>query len=302
MTYSFNVAGTIHNGFILMRLIFGGLLALCFCTTAFAETSVWKAQKNGATIYLGGTIHLLQQSDYPLPAEFDKAYKAADLVVFETDIGLLNDPATQMKLLAQGVYGDGSTIDKHLSPKVYAELSSYCLANGIPLQQFNRFRPAMLISILTMLELKKLGITEEGVDAHYYALATKEHKPVKWLETPAEQLNYLVSCADGHEDEFVSYSLNDLQDTSEQLTAITTAWRKGDGAKIDGIMIAEMKSLAPYIYKKLVIERNKNWLPIITAGQQPPRSIFILVGVAHLVGEEGLVETLRKGGYKVEKL
>jgi uncharacterized protein YbaP (TraB family) len=278
------------------------LFMLLCCSAALAESSVWKAEKNGAVIYLGGTIHLLRHSDYPLPTEFDKAYKAADLVMYETDIGLLNDPATQMKLLAQGVYGDGSTVDKHLSPKVYAELSSYCQVNGIPLQQFSRFRPAMLMTILTMLELKKLGITEEGVDAHYFARAKKERKPVKWLETADEQLGYLVASADGHEDEFVSYSLKDLQETSELLEVLTAAWRKGDGNRIDVAMVAEMKTAAPYIYKKLLLERNRNWLPIILAEQKPPKTLFILVGIAHLVGPDGLVESLKKSGYKVEKL
>ncbi|NJD92436.1 MAG: TraB/GumN family protein [Geobacter sp.] len=286
----------------LKSVILSLLTVLLCCSAAMAESSVWKAEKNGAVIYLGGTIHLLRQSDYPLPTEFDKAYKAADLVMFETDIDLLNDPATQMKLLAQGVYGDGSTVDRHLSPKVYAELSSYCQANGIPLQQFSRFRPAMLMTILTMLELKKLGISEEGVDAHYFARAKKERKPVKWLETADEQLGYLVTIADGHEDEFVSYSLKDLLETSEQLEMLTAAWLKGDGNKIDGTMVAEMKTAAPYIYKKLLLERNRNWLPIILAEQKPSKTLFILVGVAHLVGPDGLVESLKKSGYKVEKL
>lgn len=284
---------------VFLQLMLGALLSLLLCATAAAESSVWKARKGSSTIYLGGTIHLLRQSDYPLPAEFTKAYKAADAVMFETDIALLSDPATQKKLLTKGVYGDGSTIDAHLSPGVYAELSSYLAANGIPLQQFSRFRPAMLMTILTMLELKKLGITEEGVDAHFYALAKKERKALKWLESPEEQINYLVSCADGHEDEFVSYSLKDLKETSDQLAAITAAWRRGDEAGIDGIMVAEMKSVAPYAYRRLVIERNRNWLPTITS---TPGTTFVLVGVAHLVGEDGLVEALRKSGYKVEKL
>ena len=299
MTCSFSIYGAGRGSLVLKLLVLSGLLFLCICTNAVAESSVWKAQKGSSTVYLGGTIHLLQRSDYPLPAEFDKAYQAADAVMFETDIGLLNDPAIQVKLLAQGAYGDGSTVDKHLSPKVYAELASYSAANGIPLQQFSRFRPAMLMTILTMLELRKLGITEEGVDAHYYALAKKERKALKWLETVDEQVNYLVSCADGHEDEFVSYSLKDLKDTSDQLSSIMTAWRKGDSARIDGIMVSEMKSLAPYVYRKLVIERNRNWLPLIKNAQG---TTFILVGVAHLVGEEGLLESLRKSGYKVEKL
>jgi len=284
------------------QLICGLLLLLMLCTTAAAESSVWKAQKGSSIVYLGGTIHLLRQADYPLPPEFDKAFQAADLVLFETDIGLLNDPAIQQQLLQKAMYSDGSTIDKHLSARVYAELSSYTAVNGIPLQQLSRFRPAMLMTVLTMTELKKLGIIEDGVDSHYFALAKKNHKPVKGLETVAEQLEYLISCADGHEDEFVSYSLKDLQETDGLLELLTAAWRKGDDAKIDRLMTVEMKTAAPYVYQKLLLDRNKNWLPLILAEQKPLKTLFVLVGVGHLVGPDGLVESLRKSGYQVTKV
>ncbi|NQY94638.1 MAG: TraB/GumN family protein, partial [Campylobacteraceae bacterium] len=39
----------------------------------FAQTSIWKIQKNDEIIYLGGTIHLLRAKDYPLPIEYEKA-------------------------------------------------------------------------------------------------------------------------------------------------------------------------------------------------------------------------------------
>lgn len=289
----------IPRGIALKTLFLACFLILVICTAAMAETSVWKATRSGSTIYLGGTIHLLRNSDYPLPPEFDKAFKAADVVMFETDIGLLNDPATKMKLMTNGVYSDGSTVEQHLSPKVYTELKSYTDANGIPLKQFNRFRPAILISFLTMLELKRLGVTAEGVDAHYYELAKKEKKSLKWLETADEQMNYLISCVDGHEDEFVSYSLMDLKDAAVQLATLTSAWRRGDAAGIDKLLVSEMKGTAPYVYKKLIVDRNRNWLPVITATNG---TAILLVGVAHLVGEDGVIEALKRSGYRVEKL
>lgn len=54
-------------------------LTLCLCLLlisqkASAQSSVWKVEKNGRQIYLGGTIHLLTKADYPLPGEFDLAY------------------------------------------------------------------------------------------------------------------------------------------------------------------------------------------------------------------------------------
>ena len=284
------------------RVIVSIVLVLFVCTWASAESSVWKAQKDNSIIYLGGTFHILRETDYPLPPEFDKAYKASEIVVFETDIGKLQDPATQQKLLAKAMYADGSTIDKHLSAKAYGELSAYCEANGIPLMAFSQFKPSMLMVTLTLMEFMKLGVTQQGVDMFFYELANKDKKVVEGLETVDEQINYVVSMADGNEDEFVTYSLKDLKTIKQQFKTLANAWRKGDAGKLDELMVAELKTQQPKLYKKLITDRNRNWLPLIDANQKTPRTKFVLVGVGHLVGPDGIIEALKKKGYKVDKL
>ena len=284
------------------RIIVSIVLVLFVCTWASAESSVWKAQKGNSIVYLGGTFHILRETDYPLPPEFDKAYKASEIVVFETDIGKLQDPATQQMLLTKAMYADGSTIDQHMSAKAYGELSAYCEANGIPLMAFSRFKPSMLIVTLTLMEFMKLGVTQQGVDMFFYELASKDKKVVEGLETVDEQLDYVVSMADGNEDEFVTYSLKDLKNVKQQFKTLANAWRKGDVGKLDELMVAELKTQQPKLYKKLITDRNRNWLPLIDANQKTPRTKFVLVGVGHLVGPDGIIEALKKKGYKVDKL
>ncbi len=41
---------------------------------------------------------------------------------------------------------------------------------------------------------------------------------------------------------------------------------------------------------------------MIDAYQKTPQTEFILVGVGHLVGQDGIIEALRKRGYKVTRL
>ena len=277
-------------------------LVVFVCTWASAESSVWKAQKDNSIIYLGGTCHTLRETDYPLPPEFDKAYKASEILVFETDIGKLQDPSTQQKFLSKAMYADGSTVDKHLSAQTYGELSAYCEANSIPLEAFRQFKPSMLIVTLTVMELMKLGVTQQGVDLFFYELANKDKKVVEGLETVDEQINYVVSMADGNQDEFVTYSIKDMKNLKQQFEILANAWRKGDSKKLDELMVTELKTRLPKLYKKLITDRNRNWLPLIDAYQKTPRTEFVLVGVGHLVGPDGIIEALKKKGYKVNKL
>jgi uncharacterized protein len=280
----------------------GLLLVLLFCTCAVAETSVWKAQKGKVVLYLGGTCHLLRASDFPLPPEFEKAYRASDVVVFETDLAKLQDASMQQKLMSSAMYHDGTTIADHLSPKAYQQLKAYCDANGIPLSTFGRFKPGMLMVTLSLLELMKLGVTQEGVDKYFYQLAQKEHKPVDGLETAEQQIEYVMTMADGSEEQFVSYSLEDMKTLKEKYDELSDAWRRGDAARLDRLMIAELKGRQPDLYKRLITNRNRNWLRQIDRYEKEPQTRFILVGVGHLVGENGIIESLKKKGYRIEQL
>ena len=253
-------------------------------------------------MYLGATCHILRETDYPLPPEFDKGYKASEIVVFETDIGKLQDPSVQQKLLAQAIYTDGSTVDKHLSAQAYGELSAYCKSNSIPLETFKQFKPSVLIEMLTAMEFMKLGVTQQGVDLFFYELANKDQKIVEGLETIEEQIDCIVSMADGNEDDFVTYSINDMKNIKQQFEILANAWRKGDAEKLDELMVTELKTKLPKLYKKLVIDRNNKWFPLIEAYMNTPQTEFILVGAGHLVGPEGIIALLKKKGYTVDKL
>lgn len=284
------------------RVIASIALVLLFCPWAAAESSVWKAQKDNSVLYLGGTCHVLREADYPLPAEFDQAYTAADMVVFETDIGSLQEPSMQQKLLTKAIYADGSTIDKHLSAKAFGALSAYCEANGIPLAAFSRFKPSLLMTTLMVLELGKLGVSQQGADQYFHGLAHRDGKAVAGLETVDEQIDYLVSMADGNEDEFVIYSLKDMQTIRQQFEILVQAWRQGNAGKLAELLIGELKTRQPQLYRKLITDRNRYWLPLIDAYQKTPRTEFILVGVGHLVGPDGIIEALKKNGYRIEQL
>jgi uncharacterized protein len=283
------------------KILLSIILVLLFCTQSLAESSVWKIQKGESVMYLGGTCHLLRQSDFPLPAEFDKAYRESDIVVFETDLGEFNNPSAQAKLMSKAMYNDGSTVDKHLSSQTYKLLSGYCEANGIPLGALKQFKPSMIVVMMEAVELAKLNVTQEGVDTFFYKLAKRDKKMVEGLETVDEQINFLAGMGEGNEDAFVRYTIEDFKSIKRQYESLVEAWKKGDTRRIYNLMVADLKEM-PKLYKELLTDRNKNWLPLIDAYQKTTQKRFILVGVGHLVGPDGILEALRQKGYKVEKL
>jgi uncharacterized protein len=284
------------------KILLSVFLIFVFCTQSQAESSVWKVQKGDSVMYVGGTIHILRQSDFPLPQEFEKAYTSSDMLVFEVDLGKANDPSVQQKLLSKAMYTDGSTVDKHLSAEVYKLLNEHCLSNGIPIDQLKQFKPQIIAVLMDAMELAKLGVSQEGVDMFFYKSASKDNKAVEGLETIDEQIDYLLDMGKGHEDDLVSYTITDLDSTKKNFEIMIDSWKKGDIEKLDNLIIGEIRSKMPEIYKGVITDRNNNWMQMIEKYFENQKTEFVMVGMAHLVGTDGIIEQLRKKGYKVDKL
>ncbi|PYL04465.1 MAG: TraB/GumN family protein, partial [Verrucomicrobia bacterium] len=49
-------------------------------------SSVWRVtENNGNVIYLGGSVHGLSSTDYPLPSAYNRAFDASSRLVFEDE-------------------------------------------------------------------------------------------------------------------------------------------------------------------------------------------------------------------------
>ncbi|MBM4152901.1 MAG: TraB/GumN family protein [Kiritimatiellaceae bacterium] len=278
------------------------IIPFILCAQALAESSVWKAEKEGSILYLGGTCHLLRASDFPLPPEFETAYRAADSLIFETDIGKMKDPDFQMQLMTQATYTDGSTLADHLSAPVYNKLNQYCSEQQIPLAMLSTFKPSLVGIFILTTELSKLGVTQEGADHFLYAKAKSENKTVRGLETLQQQLQFIVNMGKGKEDAMILQMLDDVHTIKQDYEEIVGAWKSGNTNSLNQLMNLKIKETYPEIYKELIVDRNHNWFPVIDACQKTPETEFILVGAAHLVGPDSLIEMLKKSGYTVEKL
>ena len=64
----------------------------------------------------------------------------------------------------------------------------------------------------------------------------------------------------------------------------------------------DMKQSTPAVFQLMLSDRNNSWLPEIERMLDDADTEFILVGVAHLLGPEGLVQQLQDRGYQVEQL
>jgi hypothetical protein len=282
----------------MIALLLAGVLA----AGAFADSPVWRVERDGSTLYLGGTIHLLGPDDYPLPEVFDEAYERASHIVFETYIRAVQSPQLQQRMAQAMLYQDGRTLQGVLSPPTFDRLSEFLAGRGMPVEPFLPFRAGAISLTLSVMELQRLGIAGSGVDEFYTMNAVQDGKRLGQLETVDEQLAFLRDFGEGDEDAIVLSTLNDLVRLDDIMAGMKAAWRSGDLAALDAGMLAPMREQFPAVYRSLIVDRNEAWLDDIAVMIASDEVEFVLVGAAHLVGRDGLVARLREQGYRVTAL
>ncbi len=277
-------------------------LSLTLTIPALAETSVWSVSAGDNIIYLGGTVHLLRPGDYPLPEEFDQAYQASSQLYFETDITAMSDLTVQAQMLQQLSYSDGRTLKTVLNEEAYAALAKYTAGAGLPLMMVEKFKPGLLVSTLQVLEFQSMGFTPQGVDVHFHTRAIADSKSLGQLETVQQQIGFIATMGEGNESEFILLSLRDLDEVDELMEEMILAWRTGDGPHLSKIFVEDMKAEAPALYDSLLLQRNLNWIPLIEQMLKDTDTEFVLVGAAHIVGENGLLDLLAGKDYEINQL
>lgn len=277
------------------------LLVFIYTHPAYSNAPIWIAKKNGQQLIIGGTIHLLTPADYPLPAAFKKAYEQSEKLVFESDIQKIQDPAFQLTMMSELIYTDGRDISSVLSKETYQMLKTYCASRGIPIATLINFKPGMIAITLTMMELQRLGIMGTGVDAFFSAKAIQDNKQLGQFETAEQQLSFISSMGEGKEDEIITHALRDIAKLPTTWETLRTAWRQGNLKKLKEVALTPLKNDFPNTYETILNQRNNAWLPQIEALFKTKKATFILVGILHLVGEDGLLNQLSAKGYQVER-
>lgn len=254
---------------------------------------------NGATVYLLGSVHLLSPESSTLPPQVDSAFAQAKSVGFETSIDTLQMRA--MELMTRAQYSNGATLRGSLSPATVAHADSLAKSYGMSLDQLNGFKPWFVSMLFSQLVLRKMDFRPDlGVDMQLHVKAKAASKPVFGLESTDFQLGLFDSMSPQDQERM----LKDLvapDSAAKQMKAVRDAWAAGNGAALDSLLNNGMKD-SPGIFAALITNRNRSWIPKLETLIRGKDDALVVVGAAHLVGKEGVVELLRAKGYAIEQL
>lgn len=263
---------------------------------------LWKASRGQGVVYMVGSVHLLNKDYYPLSPALDAAFKECDLLVEELDFGEMAATESQMQILMRGLLPAGQTLDKVVSPATFTLVSDRVNALGLPVEPLKRFKPWALALTLLGLEWQAAGFDASlGLDKHFYDRALADRKQIQGLETIDFQISRFDDLTMDEQDRMLASTIKELETEKASVTALANAWRAGDAPTVERIVLQELRN-EPRMYQRLLVDRNRDWLPKIDALFARPGRSFVVVGAAHLVGPDGLLAMLRAKGYTVEQL
>lgn len=272
-----------------------------------AQTSLWVARHGAHRVYLAGAVHVLRETDYPLPRAFDEAYVQSDVLYFERDLDAPGEEGFGSSAGIEALMRDpeGLTLAQQLTPATYERLREYLRTTwNLDVERVNAWSAQMFVSTFSFSHMERIhGVTAVGVDAYFTNRARADGKPIEGFETAALQLAVLQAMDAGQEDELMQRFL-DACATNANLTQfdrLVSLWRRGDTASLNREEIAPMREADYADYALIQIQRNEAWLPRIETLLHTPETEMIVVGALHLTGREGLVARLRQLGYHVEK-
>ena len=275
---------------------------LLVAAAAQAKSFAWKVTGKSGVVYLVGSVHLLSNDFYPLQPALEAAYKDSDLLVEEVDMAELTDPSAQLALLGKAMLPSATPLDKVISAETYAMLTKHAESLGLPIEPFKMLKPWMIALTLVQMEWQQAGFDPQlGLDKHFYDQAKADGKATQGLETAEYQISRLDGLPMDQQEKMLSESLKELDDEKANMKKLVDAWRSGDSATVEKIVLADRKA-EPVLYQRLLVERNRNWMPKIEALFARPKHALVVVGAAHLVGPDGLLAALKAKGYTVEQL
>jgi uncharacterized protein YbaP (TraB family) len=268
---------------------------------AAENRSLWKVQSKSNTVYIMGSIHYLKPQNYPLDQAMEDAFKDAKKLVLEINPESVEKEQGQKLMLLKGLYTDGRTLKDGVSEETYVLAEKELKGLGLEIKVLNQFKPWFVAITVTALKLQRLGFDpNRGIDRYFFRKAKQEHKEVAGLETFGYQVDLFDRMAERTQELMLVQTLKDVQSMEEAVDTIVRAWASGDMKTLDSVLLRSLREY-PEVYQKLVLDRNRAWLPKIESYLSQNETYLVVVGAGHLAGKDGVIEMLKAKGYAVEQ-
>lgn len=266
----------------------------CFLTISAQEKTLLLSIKGEGinTSYLFGTVHLIDDSVFYFPSKLEKTLAKTDLLVLEIDNITDKTKAQQLLLLDSGNVFDLFTKEQADSVVHWGSRLS-----GMKPDMFRKSFSGMKPFVLMQLSLQaSMNARSRSYEMELISKARSNKQSVKGLETMESQFAIFDSLPQALVVEMVMEGIRHPETAEQSQRELVKLYSEKD---VEGLakLIEESEELTGTT-EKLLYERNRNWIPVMTDYMRE-NSCFFAVGAGHLGGEKGVIQLLINAGYTI---
>lgn len=299
--------------YILIIIFFILILSGCHKEKTIVEQTdstplLFEVTKEGQDnkLYLFGSIHAADESVYPLPSYIEDAYEKSDEVAVEFDlIEMTNNLETQVNNLAKFINKDGKNIKDIINEDSYNEAVTILKNAGVYNSLWEHYNPMMWYSLIETASMKDSELSEEkGIDLHILKKAKEDKKEIIELESADYQYEMLLSFEEELQIYILEHSISAYNESVDELKKLFELYKKGNKKDLENFLFNENNnSLEEEKFNDvLVTNRNKNMTESLKSYFNEEKNIFCTVGLAHIIGNDGIAASLEKEGYIVKQI
>src|SRR5215203_242231 len=253
--------------------------------------------------YLFGTMHVSSKMVFHLSDSFYLSIRNAEVVALETDMGTWQDDFSRYDLEGNGYNYDYNLRRGFDGPGDYLTIGTLQFPPYEKLIEMSLYSsPAMINSFLYRTNSDRAVDFEEDtyLDMHIYQAGKKWGKKVCGVENFDRSMELMKEAYVDASKEKVKKERSFDYDGDFSYSKLEDAYRTGNLDLLDTINKVNSTSAAfdeKFLYKRNEIQAN-SIDSIIKTGQ----SLFVGVGAAHLPGQRGVIELLRRQGYTLRPI
>jgi uncharacterized protein len=284
------------------RIILSCLAAIAIAGPAAAQDAhpaFWTVHGAKGTIYLVSSLHLLPpRTDWHRP-QIDAAMQSADSFIFEVPTGASERDEETQFILENGLLPPGETLSASLDDSSLKDYRHACQLAGMDERNIDQKRPWLAEVVLTVQAMYRRHYSADHTpEAEAHAFATRGGKDIRYLDTTHQQLEFLAGADTSPGLNQFRAVLADFPNQEQRESDFVEAWAAGDVTKSASLVASGLHTLPDE--QKLLEQRNRAWAAQFQNMLQENHTFFVTVGIAHLVGPNGVPALLRAAGVSVD--
>ena len=270
---------------------------------------------NGQKMWLFGTIHIGDDRTGYLPQQFYDVLNESDALAIECDTEAFEqqvktDPALQAAVSGAYYYADAKTASRMNDQQLHADTMRLLKAIGAYNANIDSMKMSIWEQSISNFYLRQGGklSSNKGMESRLTRLAKAQSIPIWEVESTLAQMQMLTGFSESLQEMMLAATIKTGAKTSwESAHQLYELWCSGDEAAIRaylgnetaGMSEAELAVYGEY-QKAMYTDRNAYMLQVAQQYLESGNTVFYAVGLAHLLADDGLVNTLRAAGYTVE--